>query len=163
MDRLWAPWRIGYVTDEKPSGCIFCQKGEEAELLILYQNPLIRILLNRYPYTNGHLLVAPVRHLGSLDLVTPQECQELFRGAVICQTVLQRSSEPDGFNVGLNLGKAAGAGVEDHLHLHVVPRWNGDTNFMAVVADVRVLPEAIRSSYDRLLPIFAQVLEEEHR
>ena len=155
MDRLWAPWRVEYLTQPKRAGCIFCEEGNDRDLLILRHTPLARVMLNRYPYANGHLLVALHRHTTELGALSEAEMLELFRNAALCRDVLTRASAPDGFNIGINLGKAAGAGVEDHLHLHVVPRWNGDNNFMPVVADVRVLPEALLATYDRLLPFFA--------
>lgn len=155
MDKLWAPWRVEYLTEPKRSGCIFCEDGEDRDLLVLRRTPLARIMLNRYPYSNGHLLVAPRRHTAELGELTEAEMLELFRCAALCRDVLARASAPDGFNIGLNLGKAAGAGIADHLHLHVVPRWNGDSNFMTVVADLRVIPEALLATYDRLLPLFA--------
>lgn len=154
MERLWAPWRVEYLTQPPAKGCIFCAEGDDRELLILHRTPLARVMLNRYPYSNGHLLVLLHRHGADLDTLSGEEMQELFRNVALCRSVLTRASKPDGFNVGMNLGKAAGAGVEDHLHLHVVPRWNGDNNYMSVVADVRVLPEALLATYDRLLPFF---------
>jgi ATP adenylyltransferase len=155
MERLWAPWRMDYITQSKPAGCIFCQQENDRDLLVLRRTPLALVMLNRYPYTNGHLMVAPLRHTVDLDALSDGEMLELFRTVALCRDVLTRVSAPDGFNIGINLGKAAGAGVEDHLHLHVVPRWNGDNNFMAVVDDTRVLPEALLATYDRLLPFFA--------
>lgn len=155
MDRLWAPWRLEYLVQEKTAGCIFCGEGNERERLILRSTPLTMIMLNRYPYVNGHLMVAPRRHTADLASLSDEETLELWRTVAWCQKVLIQSVGPDGFNIGLNLGKAAGAGVEEHLHLHVVPRWNGDNNFMTVLADLRVIPEALLASYDRLLPLFA--------
>ena len=155
MERLWAPWRIDYLTQEKPAGCIFCQEGNDRDRLILMTGPLTLIMLNRYPYVNGHLMVAPRRHTADLAGLSDAEMLELFRRVALCQDALSRSCAPDGFNIGINLGKAAGAGVEEHLHLHVVPRWNGDSNFMSAVADRRVIPEALMASYDRLLPYFS--------
>ena len=155
MERLWAPWRIDYITQEKPDGCIFCREGSDRDRLVLATGPLTLVMLNRYPYVNGHLMVAPRRHTADLAGLSDAEMLELFREVSFCQDALTRSCAPDGFNIGINLGKAAGAGVEEHLHLHVVPRWNGDSNFMSVVADSRVIPEALLASYDRLLPYFA--------
>lgn len=155
MDRLWAPWRVEYLTQPPAAGCIFCAEGDDRELLIVHRTALARVMLNRYPYSNGHLLVSLHRHTAELSDLSGEEMQELFRTVALCREVLTRASSPDGFNIGLNLGKAAGAGVEDHLHLHVVPRWNGDSNFMTVLGDVRVLPEALVATYDRLLPHFA--------
>ena len=160
MERLWAPWRLEYLVQDKPEGCIFCQKGTDRDRLILRTGPLTLVMLNRYPYVNGHLMVAPLRHTSELAALSEAEMLELFRGVTLCRNVLAQSCAPDGFNIGCNLGKAAGAGVEDHLHLHVVPRWNGDNNFMSVVADTRVIPEALLASYDRLLPFFAAAGEE---
>ena len=155
MERLWAPWRVDYLTQSKPAGCIFCQKGGDRELLVLRRTPLVLVMLNRYPYANGHLMVAPNRHTADIDALSDAEMLELFRSVALCRDVLSRACAPDGFNVGINLGKAAGAGVEDHVHLHVVPRWNGDNNFMCVVADTRVIPEALLATYDRLFSLFA--------
>jgi ATP adenylyltransferase len=158
MERLWAPWRMEYLTESKPvDGCIFCREGSDRELLVLWRTPLVRIMLNRYPYANGHLMVAPQRHTAELGRLKDEEMLALFRGAALCREVLTRASAPDGFNIGLNLGKAAGAGVEEHLHVHVVPRWNGDSNFMSVIADLRVIPEALLATYDRLLPLFSEI------
>lgn len=159
MDRLWAPWRMEYLTEPKLAGCIFCAQGDDRELLVLQRTPKVLIMLNRYPYASGHLLVAPNRHTADLGALTDGEMLGLFRGASLCQEVLTRLSAPDGFNVGLNLGEAGGAGIAEHLHLHVVPRWKGDGNFMQVVADIRVLPEALLVTYDRLLPSFREALE----
>jgi ATP adenylyltransferase len=156
MERLWAPWRLEYLTAEKPPGCIFCQQGSDLDLLILQSTPLTLVMLNRYPYTNGHLMVAPRRHLADLAELSDAEMLELFKTVTLCRNVLAQSCAPDGYNIGVNLGKAAGAGVLDHLHLHVVPRWNGDNNFMSVIGDNRVIPESLQDSYDRLLPYFGQ-------
>jgi len=154
MERLWAPWRIEYIDAAKPAGCIFCREGKGHETLVLHETPLLRVFLNRYPYSNGHLLVAPVRHVSDLDLLSGEEMLGLFGAVALCRRVLMAASAPGGFNIGMNLGKVAGAGVEDHLHLHVVPRWAGDTNFIAAVADTKVLPEALFATYDRLYPYF---------
>ena len=159
MERLWAPWRNDYLINPKRDVCIFCEQGSDRDLLILQRTSLTHIMLNRYPYANGHLLVSPERHTADLDSLTDGELLELLRGAALCRRLLARASAPDGFNLGMNLGKAGGAGVEDHLHLHVVPRWNGDNNFMGVIADCRVLPEALLATYDRLLPLFAETGE----
>lgn len=156
MDRLYAPWRVEYLTQPPAPGCIFCAHGDDRELLIVHRTPLGRVMLNRYPYSNGHLLVSLNRHTAELNDLTGEEMQELLRTVALCKDVLIKASRPDGFNIGLNLGKAAGAGVEDHLHMHVVPRWNGDSNFMSVLADVRVLPESLWATYDRLKPFFEE-------
>jgi ATP adenylyltransferase len=146
---------MDYLVEDKPAGCVFCRQGSDRDQLILLNTPLTLVMLNRYPYTNGHLMVAPKRHTIDLAALSDAETLELFRCVTLCRDALTRSSAPQGFNIGINIGKAAGAGVEDHLHLHVVPRWNGDNNFICVVADTRVIPEALMESYDRLLPYFA--------
>jgi len=160
MERLWAPWRMEYLTRSKNGECIFCQEGSDRDLLILRRTPLVRVILNRYPYANGHLMVAPNRHLADLGALSDGEMVELFRAAALCRDVLADASKADGFNIGMNLGRAAGAGVEDHLHIHIVPRWNGYNNFMSVLSDLRVLPEALLATYDRLLPFFSRTGEE---
>jgi ATP adenylyltransferase len=159
MDRLWAPWRMEYFTKSKSDGCIMCRRGNDRELLILRRTPLVQVMLNRYPYASGHLMVTPLRHTADLDALSSDEMLELFREVALCRDVLARASTPDGFNIGINLGKAAGAGVADHLHIHVVPRWEGDGSFMLATADTRVLPEALLATYDRLLPFFPAVSE----
>jgi ATP adenylyltransferase len=157
MKRLWAPWRIEYIEMAKSRGCIFClrdQPARDRDNLVLFRTPLSMVMLNRYPYTNGHLLVSPHRHTADLNALTPDEKLDLFDLIRVGCNVLTEAAAPQGFNIGMNLGKAAGAGVDEHLHFHVVPRWNGDTNFMSVVADLRVMPENLLATYDRLLPRF---------
>ena len=158
MKRLWAPWRIEYITMEKPRECIFCLREERAkdrDNLVLHRTPLALVMLNRYPYTNGHLLISPHRHVADLNALTTEEQLDLFHLIRMGCNVLTEAAAPQGFNIGMNLGKAAGAGVDEHLHFHVVPRWNGDTNFISVVADLRVMPENLLATYDRLLPCFS--------
>jgi ATP adenylyltransferase len=157
MERLWAPWRIEYILTEKVSGCIFCvgdTTDRDRELLVLFRSSASLVMLNRYPYTNGHLMIAPYRHVSDLDLLSDAEMLDLFKSVRLCRTILQETASPQGFNIGVNMGKAAGAGVDEHLHIHVVPRWNGDTNYMSVIADIRVMPENLMMTYDRLLPAF---------
>lgn len=158
MERIWAPWRTDYIFNKKPPGCIFCLADDttrDRDRLVLYRTPLSLVMLNRYPYTNGHLLAAPHRHTADMDSLSSEEMLDLFRTVRLCRAILDKEASPQGFNIGLNLGRAAGAGVDDHLHFHIVPRWNGDTNFMSVVADLRVVPEGLLAAYDRLLPHFA--------
>ncbi len=153
MKHLWAPWRIEYIRSDKSEGCIFCDKpsdGDDRKNYILYRGRLCFVMLNAYPYNPGHLLVAPYRHLASLVDLTRDELFELFDLARRCTTVLAEAYAPHGFNLGVNLGRVAGAGVEDHVHTHIVPRWNGDTNFITTVADLRVMPDVLRSTYDDL-------------
>lgn len=153
MERLWAPWRLQYVTAATPQkpGCFFCnawlEEGQEAENLLLYRGKLALIMLNRFPYSCGHLMTAPVRHFGDFAEATEEEAAELWALTALCKKTLQRAMRPEGFNIGVNQGKCAGTGVLDHLHLHIVPRWNGDTNFMPVMSDVRVMPQALEESY----------------
>jgi ATP adenylyltransferase len=163
MKTLWAPWRIEYIRSRKPTGCIFCLNGsdiEDRDCLVLHRSPHSIIMLNRYPYSNGHILVAPHRHLPDLNGLTGAEAADLFAMVRLSCNVLQEAASPEGYNIGVNLGKAAGAGVEDHFHLHVVPRWQGDTNFMSVVADLRVMPENLMATYDTLLPVFTAMIAE---
>ena len=154
---LWAPWRMHYIEGKKSQTCIFCVATEESSLrenLILRVTPYSRVMLNKYPYNNGHVMVAPHRHTADLAELSEPEYVDLMhevRGAVgILKTVMQ----PQGINVGLNLGVCAGAGIADHLHWHAVPRWNGDTNFMPVIGTVRVMPQHLFESYDLLRPYF---------
>jgi ATP adenylyltransferase len=152
---LWAPWRLEYVAQagEEP-GCIFCAEAAgklpEPESLVVHRGERCFVLLNKYPYSSGHLLVAPTRHVAALDELTDEEALEVHRLAVASLAALGRTAAPHGHNLGWNLGRVAGAGILDHLHLHVVPRWGGDTNFMPVLADVKVLPEHLRETRDRL-------------
>ena len=148
MKQLWAPWRLEYIrqADELPA-CIFCEPEEE---LVLHREELAFALLNRFPYASGHLMIAPVRHVGELGGLTADEALAGHRLAVGALAALARAYAPEGHNLGWNLGRAAGAGVVDHVHLHVVPRWSGDTNFMPVLADVKVLPEHLAETRGRL-------------
>jgi ATP adenylyltransferase len=159
MERIWAPWRMEYILNEKPDGCIFClkEKNQERELLILYRAEHSFVMMNRYPYCNGHLLVSPYRHLPDLSDLSGPEMLDLFATVKLCCNVLTAKFSPQGFNIGINIGKAAGAGVADHLHIHVVPRWVGDTNFMTVIADARVMPENLMATYDKLLAGFTDL------
>jgi len=155
MERLWAPWRMAHLSSpSREKGCIFCNardaRGEEREHLVLFRSNHSLIMINRYPYTSGHLMVVAARHTAELDDFSEAELLDLMQGVVRARALLREASRPDGFNIGINLGKAAGAAVEDHLHIHVVGRWNGDTNFMTAAADVRVIPEGVYALYDRL-------------
>jgi ATP adenylyltransferase len=148
---------------DKAPGCIFCPWPEEdlAERLILFNGRLTRIMMNKYPYINGHLLVSPLRHIPSLDDLSPLELLDLQVKLRQALGILKETMRPDGFNVGLNLGLVAGAGVESHLHFHIVPRWAGDTNFIPVFAEVRVIPEHFRKTYERLAPHFQALPDED--
>jgi ATP adenylyltransferase len=160
MDRLWAPWRLSYVTAAQvpATDCIFCDAcaGRDVDLVVL-RGRVCYVILNLYPYNNGHLMVVPNRHLAALEALTPDEQTELMQLARLAEMALNEAYRPQGINVGINLGKAAGAGIENHLHIHLVPRWSGDTNFMTAVGQTRVLPEDLAATAARLRPIFAKL------
>ncbi len=152
--RIWAPWRLRYVKDaNKSSECVFCSKpelGDDREALIVHRGDRCFVILNLYPYTSGHLMVMPFEHVGRLQDIEPEVTAEMMD---LAQQAMRRMDEvysPEGFNVGLNQGRVAGAGVEGHIHLHVVPRWAGDNNYMPVLADTRVMPQSLEESYDAL-------------
>ena len=158
-DQLWAPWRLNYVTQPaKPRpttgpDCFICRglaEAKDRENLIVQRTPLSCVILNRFPYNNGHLLVAPLAHKARPDELTDDETLDLQRSLERMSVVMERRMTPDGFNVGLNLGKAAGAGLPGHLHWHLVPRWAGDSNFMPVVADTRVIVQSLDALYEML-------------
>ena len=158
MESLWAPWRMTYILNEdKTTGCIFClaSDGKGTNDLVLGAGTHCLVMMNKYPYNNGHLLVAPCRHLPSLNDLDQKELGDLLETVRRSVHALKQVMNPHGFNVGLNLGRAAGAGIEEHLHFHVVPRWDGDTNFMTVFGEVRVIPEHIKATCDKLRPFFA--------
>ena len=159
MKTLWTPWRMEYIGGKKDRepGCIFCaakNQPHSAKDLILYRNAALVVLMNRFPYANGHLLVAPSRHLADLSDLGDEENTEIGAMLTRCTTILRQTLNPDGFNIGLNLGQAAGAGLADHLHWHIVPRWLGDHNYMTILAEVRTIPEHIEKIFARLLPEF---------
>jgi ATP adenylyltransferase len=158
MKVLWAPWRMTYIlSNQKEGGCIFCpgeDRSQDETRLILHLGSLVMVIMNRFPYNNGHLLVAPVRHVPGLEQLSHEEMLALMLMVRRAKAILKEVMNPDGFNVGLNLGRVAGAGIEEHMHFHVVPRWDGDNNFMTVFSDVRVIPEHIQQTYHKLLPKF---------
>jgi len=152
MKVLWAPWRIEYITKERESCCIFCDTSNEDDdkkNLILYRGETCFIILNRYPYTNGHLMTVPYKHTNELNDLDQEERNDLLELTIKCKNVLN-VMKPNGFNIGMNLGKVAGAGIDDHLHFHVVPRWDGDTNFMPVLGSIKIMPEYLDQTYDKL-------------
>jgi len=158
MRVLWAPWRMDYIlSDDKKGGCIFCP-GDDRKMdegrLILYVGSMTMVMMNRFPYINGHLLVAPVRHLPDFEGLSDEETLDLLLTVRKSIDILKSVMNPEGFNVGLNLGKVAGAGVKEHVHFHIVPRWNGDTNYMTVLGDVRIISEHIEETYGKLRPHF---------
>lgn len=160
MEVLWAPWRMEYILGEdKPDGCVFClaRDGVGSDDLVLGVGSTTLVMMNKYPYNNGHLLVAPIKHLPDLESLSGQEMQDLLSVVRIAVRALTELMHPDGFNVGLNLGTAAGAGIAEHMHFHVVPRWNGDTNFMTVFGEVRSVPEHIQATCAKLRPFFKEL------
>ena len=156
MERLWSPWRLAYVTGTAdPHGCIFCDASlREREPLIVATGAHSFVILNLYPYNSGHLMVVPRRHVGSLASLSLEELTEVMLLTQRSEVALTEVYQPQGINVGINLGRPAGAGIVDHVHVHLVPRWTGDTNFMSVVGNVRVLPEEVPQSAERLRPVF---------
>ncbi|HZO88172.1 MAG TPA: HIT domain-containing protein [Chthonomonadaceae bacterium] len=165
-EQLWAPWRLKYIESaHKAEGCIFCDypaQGEEqdAESLLVYRGPHAFIMLNAYPYSNGHLMVVPYRHTSRFTDYTDAEMLDVMHQIRLGIALLTTAFHPDGFNLGVNMGRVAGAGIADHLHWHIVPRWNGDTNFMPVLADVRVIPESLKSTFERLRAVLPAALEQ---
>jgi ATP adenylyltransferase len=160
VEHLWSPWRLKYVTSASGDAppCIFCAAAASSEDdLVLVRGHVTYVILNLYPYNNGHLMVAPVRHVANLASTTNEEQAELMRLTRHAEIALSEAYQPQGINIGVNLGRPAGAGVLNHLHIHVVPRWNGDTNFMTVIGNVRVLPEDLAATAARLRPIFERL------
>jgi ATP adenylyltransferase len=161
--RLWAPWRYTYLktAGSRSRACIFCLDrlgaAERRRRLVLYQSPQALIMLNRYPYNNGHVMVAPRRHLASLEMLSAKERALLAELVTASLVRLRKRLRPAGFNVGANLGRCAGAGFADHLHWHIVPRWDGDTSFMPVLSSTRVLSEHLKSSFESLAPLFKTI------
>ena len=158
---IWAPWRSDFVlAHKKEKGCIFCNRikmKDSIENLIVFRGSKVVVILNKFPYNNGHLMIVPRRHVARLADLDVAESQELMRLTQAAERVLTQVYAPHGFNMGVNLGKPAGAGIEDHLHVHIVPRWNGDTNFMSVVGETRVLPEELPATATRLRSAFDRV------
>ena len=153
MKQIWAPWRIEYIEMEKPEECILCDKPkqkDDASNYILYRGDRNFIILNKYPYNPGHLMIVPYRHLAKLDELTDAERCDHFEIVSRSVKVLRQVFKPAGFNIGINTGRAAGAGIDDHIHTHVVPRWAGDTNFMTVMSDIKVIPDALAKTYEKL-------------
>jgi ATP adenylyltransferase len=153
MEQIWAPWRIKYIRMEKVKGCILCEKprqSNDVKNCILHRGEKNFVMLNSYPYNPGHLMIAPYRHVASLEGLTNKELHEHFEIVSQSLKVLKQVFNPAGFNIGINVGKVAGAGIDDHIHTHIVPRWQGDTNFMPVISEVRVVPEALAETYDKL-------------
>ena len=159
MKNLWAPWRMEYIdSTKKPSRCILCEKKElkrdDIENYILYRDTLSFVMMNLYPYNSGHLMISPYKHTGTLADLTDKELLQLMKLTQFSLENLGKSLNPDGYNVGINIGKTAGAGIDGHIHIHIVPRWNGDTNFMPVLSDIKVMPQYLSDTYRKLSCFF---------
>ena len=153
MENLYSPWRIDYILQESEDGCIFCKKPKENDdknLLILKRGEYTYIIMNLYPYNNAHLMIVPYRHISKFSELRDEELLEMLKMIQLSEKILTKVYHPDGFNIGMNLGEVAGAGVADHLHIHIVPRWLGDTNFISTIGQTRVMPERIENTYKKL-------------
>jgi ATP adenylyltransferase len=162
MDRLWAPWRIEYIRSIKEDGCIFCDKPDntdDREMLILHRGKLAFVMMNLYPYNNGHLLIAPYTHTDHSNNLSPEERSEIMELGDASMTILKQAMKAEGFNFGANIGSAGGAGIEEHIHFHVVPRWKGDTNFMPIVGHTKVQVQGLQECFDNLKPHFTKLHE----
>jgi ATP adenylyltransferase len=155
MKQLWAPWRMAYIQAFKKNGCVFCQAlqhtSDGEENLIVFRGENAFVILNRYPYTSGHLMILPYRHAPNLEDLDPITRAEMIELVTRGSQVLERVYHSEGFNIGINMGQAAGAGIEEHIHIHIVPRWSGDTNFITAIGETRVLPESLSETYRRVL------------
>ena len=162
MERIWAPWRMRYIDgSHKDEGCIFCVKPTHTDdngNLIVYRGDYAFAMMNLFPYTNGHTMVAPYKHTAIFEELTEKEVLDIHKISSIVIKAIKKTMHPDGFNLGYNLGRTAGAGIADHLHFHIVPRWNGDTNFMPVIGEVKVISEHIEQTYEKLLKGIREVL-----
>ena len=159
MDRLWAPWRLEYIQGPENNSCVFCLAEEvvdDQSRLVVARGESSYVIMNRYPYSNGHLMIAPYRHLSDPAELEPDEVMEIHQLMICSQAALREVCAAQGFNVGWNIGQAAGAGIADHIHMHIVPRWAGDSNFMPILADVRVIPQHIEKTYTLLARVFAE-------
>ncbi|HEU5015252.1 MAG TPA: HIT domain-containing protein [Roseiflexaceae bacterium] len=165
MEIQFTPWRMAYIKSDNSSAtneCVLCRLGREepgVENLVLFRGTSCYVVMNRYPYNTGHLMVAPYEHTSDLPGLAPEVAEELFDLTRRCITLVGQAMQPDGFNMGMNLGKAAGAGIDEHLHMHVVPRWGGDMNFMPIIGGVKLIPEALDQTYAHLYPLFAALKE----
>lgn len=153
MDRLWATWRMGYITGEKESGCVFCRivsDDRDEENLVLHRGAHCFAVMNLYPYNNGHIMVIPYSHISDLSLLKDEECSELMKTVRFFSKIIKKAINPEGMNIGMNIGRSGGAGIADHLHIHIVPRWTGDSNFMPIIGETRVISEHIKETYGKL-------------
>ena len=157
MKALWAPWRMEYILGKKEPECIFCsypKKNNDRNNLILYRSAYNFVMMNKYPYNNGHLMVVPYIHTSTLDGLGDEVLLDFMKVTQYSLKCLKEAFRPEGFNIGINIGAVAGAGMEEHVHLHMVPRWAGDTSFVSVLGEIRVVPEHILQTYDKLYPVF---------
>ena len=164
MKHAFSPWRSLYIDSfgaKKKTGCLFCQMlkhpAEDEKNLVLWRGKNCFIVMNRYPYNSGHVMIVPYRHTAKLETLKPEEQLEVMNSLIRCTSMLKKTSKPDGFNIGANIGKVAGAGIDKHIHFHLVPRWNGDTNFMPVLADIKIVSQDIKKHQK----IFAKILQED--
>jgi len=160
MKILWAPWRFEYIESEKPKYCILCKAyndQDDKQNLVLWRGKHTFIIMNRYPYNSGHLMVAPIRHVSNLDDLTNEEMLEIAKAIKLSLNALKKAMGPHGFNIGMNIGRAAGAGIEEHIHVHIVPRWIGDSNYMPIISNTKVMPEYLSQTYDKLKPYFDEI------
>ncbi len=161
MDTIFAPWRMEYIKGEKPEGCVFCKCSIRCDDYVICEGKSCFVMMNRYPYVSGHLMIIPVRHIGNIEDLTSEERSEIFALLDTTVRVLKEAMNPDGFNIGMNIGKAAGAGIEEHIHVHVIPRWEGDTNFMSAVNNIRIIPEDMHKTATKLAPLFQKYHRED--
>lgn len=160
MKRLWSPWRMKYILNSKSKGCVFCKMSEEKmdrRNYILFRGEHNYIIMNLYPYNNGHLLIVPYKHTSTIEKLSKAEASDFICLTGKSVAALKKTFSPDGFNIGMNLMEAAGAGIEAHIHMHIVPRWNGDTSFMPVLFETMVIPESLDDTYSKLLPFFLKI------
>ena len=167
MKNLWSPWRSNYIESFKEGqssgGCIFCAAVEkdisDMNNLVVHKSEKTFVIMNLYPYNNGHLMIVPKRHIGSIEQITTQESHELMDEIILAEKVLQKIYSPHGFNIGANLGRAGGAGIEEHIHFHIVPRWNGDTNFMPAIGEVKVISQDLAETKKRLMTGYKEFIK----
>jgi ATP adenylyltransferase len=160
METIFAPWRMAYIKSDKSGECAFCKCLVRCDEYVLYEGKYTFVIMNRYPYISGHLMIIPNRHIGKYEDLSPEERKEIFNLLETSLRALKEAMNPAGFNVGMNMGKAAGAGVEEHIHVHVIPRWEGDTNFMSVIGNIRVIPEDVAVTAAKLAPLFKKYQQE---
>jgi ATP adenylyltransferase len=161
MEAIFAPCRMEYIKGKKPEGCVFCKCSIRCDEYVIHEGKSCFVMMNRYPYVCGHLMIIPLRHIGKIEELTGDERSEIFTLLDTTVRVLQEAMNPGGFNIGMNIGGAAGAGIEEHIHVHVIPRWEGDTNFMSAVNDIRVIPEDVLTTAAKLSPLFKKYHRED--